>query len=99
MMDEISQWFLNEFGYLGFSLTPIMYNPDTFTPLKRVRFKPYNGPMIVTRIRISTIIEDIIGEDIETEYKYIVTQEIHRFLEEQGIKDFKPKHKINKFKL
>ena len=100
MMDEISQWFLNEFGHLGFSLTPIMYDPDTFfTPLKRVTFKPYNGPMIVTRIRISTIIADTLGEDIETEYKYIITQEIHRFLEEEGIKDFKPKQKINKFKL
>lgn len=98
-MDELTEWFLNEFGHLGFSLTPIMYNPDTFTPVKGVRFKPYNGPMIVTRIRIAPIFEDIIGEDIETEYKYIVTQEIHRFLEEQGIKDFKPKQKINKFKL
>ena len=98
-MNEISEWFLNEFGHLGFSLTPIMYNPDTFTPVKGVIFKPYNGPMIVTRIRIAPIFEDIIGEDIETEYKYIVTQEIHRFLEEQGIKDFKPTQKLNKFKL
>ena len=98
-MEEITEWFLNEFGHLGFSLTPIMHIPTTFTPFKVVKFKPYNGPMIVTRLRIAPIFEDIIGVDIETEYKYIVTQEIHRFLEEQGIKDFKPKQKINKFKL
>jgi hypothetical protein len=98
-MEEISEWFLNEFGHLGFDLTHIMYDPDTFTPSKAVIFKPYNGPMILTRIRITPIFEDIIGKDIETEYKYIVTQEIHGFLEERGLKDFKPKQKINKFKL
>lgn len=98
-MEELSEWFLEEFGHLGFDLTPMMYNPDTFQPLKAVLWKSISGDVIKTNLRIAPIFEDIIGEDMEAEYKNIVTQEIYRFLEEHDIKDFKPTQKLNRFKL
>jgi hypothetical protein len=108
-MDDIVEWFESEFGPLGFSLTPTMYNPFTFMPVKGVRFKsPSGGPMILTRIRITLIrvgYFDVppneIGVSLELlqEHKDLITQEIYRFLEEQGVKDFKPTKKINKLNL
>ena len=35
-MDEISQWFEEEFGSLGFMVTPTVYNPEDFTPRKKI---------------------------------------------------------------
>ena len=97
-MEELSEWFLEEFGHLGFTLTPMMCHPDTFQPLKGVIWKSVSGD-VITNLRIAPIFEDIIGEDMEAEYKNIVTQEIYRFLEEHDIKDFKPTQKLNRFKL
>jgi len=33
MMED---WFLEEFGPYGFTLTQTLYDPDTFTPCKKV---------------------------------------------------------------
>jgi hypothetical protein len=33
---RFDEWFLNEFGKYGFTLTPIVVNPYNFMPLKKV---------------------------------------------------------------
>jgi hypothetical protein len=106
-MDEIAQWFENEFGYLGFSVTPTLYNPDTFEPHKGVLFchpQVNGGHVFKTNIQISTeLTNDLLHPNlnVETEYKEMLTEVIHQFLNQHGlpidgIKDFKPKQKINK---
>ena len=35
-MNELEEWFLEEFGPLGFSLTPMMYSPESFEPFLEV---------------------------------------------------------------
>ena len=37
-MNEIEEWFLEEFGHLGFDLTPMMYNPDWFSPYRGILY-------------------------------------------------------------
>jgi hypothetical protein len=99
-MDDIIEWFESEFGPLGFSLTPTMYNPDTFSPIKGVRFRsPNGGPMLLTRIRVTPNIDIPIDE-----YKELIRNEIVFFLENEisvinKEKDFKPTKKIHKLKL
>lgn len=105
-MDDIVEWFESEFGPLGFSLTPTMYDPDTFSPVKAVRFRsPNGGPMLLTRIRITPnmIIDAVFNISID-EYKELIRNEIVFFLENEisnfnKEKDFKPTKKINKLKL
>jgi hypothetical protein len=91
-MEEIEEWFLNEFGHLGFSVTPTLYNPDTFEPHKGVLFGGRN-------VGINLITEYVIDLDVKTEYKNMITQLICGFLEEYTTIDFKPIKKNIKFKL
>jgi hypothetical protein len=109
-MDEISQWFENEFGHLGFTVTPIMYNPDNFSPVRGVLFRHprvSSNYTFKTNIHISTqLIDDVSHSNfnIETEYKELLTEAVVQFLNIHGLsiedlKDFKPIKKINKFKL
>jgi hypothetical protein len=93
-MDEVSEWFLEEFGYLGFDVTPIMYNPDTFTPIRGVLWRRHDGAYIITNIKITTeLITDV-------EYKSLLRDAVNNFLESQGYReDFTPNKKINKLKL
>jgi hypothetical protein len=99
-MGDIVEWFWSEFGSSGFSLTPTMCDPYTFSLVKGVIFRsPNGGPMILTRIRIGPNI-DISIED----YKELIRSEIVFFLENEisninKEKDFKPTKKINKLKL
>ena len=105
-MDDIVEWFESEFGSLGFSLTPLIYDPYTFSPVRGVRFKlPNGGPMTLTRIRITPNINIDMALDIPIdEYKELIRNEIVFFLENEisvinKEKDFKPTKKINKLKL
>ena len=105
-MEDIVEWFESEFGPLGFSLTPTMYDPYTFSPVKGVRFmSPNGGPMVLTRIRITLNINiDATFEISIEEYKELIRNEIVFFLENEisvinKEKDFKPTKKINKLKL
>jgi hypothetical protein len=105
-MDDIVEWFEFEFGPLGFSLTPLMYDPYTFSPVRGVRFKlPNGGPMLLTRIRITPNMNiDAVFDITSDEYKELIRNEIVFFLENEisninKEKDFKPTKKINKLKL
>ena len=93
-MNEITEWFLLEFGHLGFDVTPTMYNPNNFTPIKGVLWRRHDGAYIITNIKITTeLITDV-------EYKLLLIDAVNNFLESQGYrKDFTPNKKINKLKL
>jgi hypothetical protein len=102
-VDEIIQWFENEFGRLGFSLTPTIYNPDTFMPMKGVLFRHpqvNGGNTFKTTIRF---LPEFIDHN-DTEFKEIFRETVNQFLNQHGLsisglKDFKPIKKISKLKL
>lgn len=99
-MDDIVEWFDSEFNLLGFSLTPTMYDPYSFSQVKGVRYRnPNGGNYIITTIRIIPNIDIPIEE-----YKELIRDQIVSFLENEinrinEPKDFKPKQKIHKLKL
>lgn len=102
-MDEITTWFLEEFGHLGFEVTPTMYDPVNFTPVRGVLWRGPNGAYIKTNIGITTdLSNDLIYGMLDPvlEYKSLVRDSVNSFLESKGYaKDFKPRKKINKIKL
>lgn len=98
-MNEITEWFLLEFGHLGFDVTPTMYNPDNFTHIKGVLWRRHDGAYIITDIKITT---ELITNNVMSyvEYKSLLIDDVNNFLESQGYrKDFTPNKKINKLKL
>jgi hypothetical protein len=103
-VDEIEEWFEREFGHLGFTLTPIMYDPTMFTPMKGVMFENGDG-LRLTRMRIvPELANDVTGgfaplPDPEQERRDLITREIYRFLDKQEPKNFTPKKNITKHKL
>lgn len=101
-MNELEEWFEREFGSLGFYLTPMMYNPETFAPSRGIVYTNLRGETIMTRMKLThELVQDITfyGLDPIEELREIFREQIDRFLEEKGLKDFKPKKRINKFKL
>lgn len=93
IVDEIEEWFLTEFGHLGFIVTPTLYNPNTFIPIRKVI---YNNRM--TNITITNLCDDIIGgQDVGEEYKHLLRALINNFLNEEK-ETFTPDKKITKFK-
>jgi hypothetical protein len=97
-VDEIVEWFLGEFGHLGFDVTPIIYNPFSFIPRRKVTY--YNR---VTNISITPeIANDISGgfagiPDPVVEYKQLLREAVYRFLDERK-RVFTPIKKITKLK-
>ena len=87
-MDEITTWFEEEFGHLGFTVTPLMYDPETFTPVRGILWRRPDGAYLRTNIGLKP---EMTNESIR--------ERINTFLEENTGKDFKPKKKINKIKL
>lgn len=112
-MDEISQWFEQEFGHLGFMVTPAIYNPDDFTPIRGVLFRHpriNGGHTFKTNLRITPeLANDISGgfvhlPDPVLVHKQLLTEAVNTFLESHGLSlysltDFKPIKKISKLKL
>lgn len=114
-MNEMEEWFLNEFGHLGFSLTHTMYNPENFTPIKGILYTyPINnqGNRRCIKLRTSVtpdLVQDIVGIDMEEDYRDLIVRELQREVEDLGLpipnfgilkpKDFKPIQKLSKFKL
>ena len=45
-MEELSEWFLEEFGHLGFDLTPMIYCPESFTPVRKVIYEGEEVPYL-----------------------------------------------------
>lgn len=100
-MNEIEEWFLEEFGHLGFDLTPMIYCPESFEPFRRVIYENEVVPYLKIRPAIAN---DVTGgfvplPDPVREVKQLIAEQLLLFLEEKKDKDFKPKQKLNKFKL
>tara|TARA_R110002020_G_scaffold113236_7_gene260355 strand:- start:19202 stop:19504 length:303 start_codon:yes stop_codon:yes gene_type:complete len=100
-MNEIEEWFLTEFGHMGFSLTPMMYCPEWFAPFRRVIYENE----VISHIKITPeVANDVTGgfvplPDPVREVKQLITEQLLLFLEEKKDKDFKPIQKLNRFKL
>ena len=79
----------------------VLYNPESFTPVRRVI---YEGE-VVPYVQITpTVANDVTGgfvplPDPVREVKQLIAEQLLLFLEEKKDKDFKPKQKLNKFKL
>ena len=100
-MNEIEEWFLNEFGHLGFDLTPTIYCPESFEPFRRVIYENEVVPNIKIRPAVAN---DVTGgfvplPDPVREVKQLIAEQLLLFLEEKKDKDFKPIQKLNRFKL
>ena len=100
-MNEIEEWFLNEFGHLGFSLTHTMCSPESFEPFRKVIYENEVIPHIKITPEVSN---DVTGgfvplPDPVREVKQLIAEQLLLFLEEKKPKDFKPMQKLNKFKL
>lgn len=112
-MDEISQWFEQEFGHLGFIVSPLMYDPENFIPHRGVLFRHpqiNGGHTFKTHLRITPgLANDLSGgfghlPDPVLEHKQLLTEAVNTFLESHGLPldgltDFKPIKKISKLKL
>jgi hypothetical protein len=111
-LSEIEEWFLEEFGHLGFSITPTTYDPFTFVPHKGVMYRTDQGDRL-THIKITPdMIHDLNSYfrlDSEQEYKNLLRMAVTDFLENQTYRaewvtpqptviDFTPKKKITKFR-
>ena len=99
-MNEIEEWFLEEFGHLGFELTPMVYCPYSFDPVRKVIYRGEEVPhmRIATRL-LAHDLSSAFDVDVVEEYRTLVRQGVLRFLENRKDKDFKPMQKLNKFKL
>ncbi len=100
-MNEIEEWFLEEFGPLDFGLTTMEYCTESFEPFRRVIYENE----VIPHIRITPeVADDVRGgfvplADPVGELKQLIVEKLLRFLEERKGKDFKPMQKLNKFKL
>lgn len=97
-MGEIVEWFLTEFGHLGFDVTPIIYDPFTFTPVRKVTYRNRVINILIT----PEIANDISGgfariPDPVVEYKQLLREVVYRFLTELK-RDFTPIKEITKLK-
>ena len=97
----MEEWFLNEFGHLGFDLTPMIYCPESFEPFRRVIYENE----VIPNIRITpALANDVTGgfvplPDPVREVKQLIAEQLLLFLKERKPKDFKPIQKLSKFKL
>ena len=98
-MNEIEEWFLNEFGHLGFSLTPMIYCPESFEPFRRVIYENEVLPHIRITPEVAQDLSSDFGVNVVEELRNYIREVLLRFLEERKDKDFKPMQKLNKFKL
>jgi hypothetical protein len=97
----MNEWFLEEFGPYGFTLSVTMYNPENFSPSKKV-IHP-NG--YFTRISLTPeLANDLRGWGVTYEsqvegYRELIRQELYRqYPEVFKPKDFLPKQNLSQFK-
>ena len=98
-MDE---WFLEEFGPYGFTLTQTLYDPDTFTPCKKV----IHPKGFLTSINLTPeIANDVNGWSVPSkewvieECKILIREHLlNTYPEVFERKDFLPKQNLDQFK-
>jgi hypothetical protein len=100
----MEEWFLSEFGRYGFTLSPTMYNPYTFTPCKVVMVRDRNGLLFKTNIKITPeLADDLQGYGMSYDHhveglRELIRMEIRKQYGHLMNIDFKPKQKLNHFK-
>ena len=97
----MNEWFLEEFGPYGLTLSSTIYDPYNFSPHKKVILP--NG--YFTRISLTPeLADDLRGWGVTYEsqvegYRELIRQELYRqYPEIFKPKDFKPKENLLKFK-
>ena len=98
----MEEWFLEEFGPYGFTLTHTLYNADTFTPCKQVIHpNGFKTSIILTE----EITNDLNGWSVSPkewlieECKILIRESLlNTYPEVFKPKDFKPKENLLKFK-
>ena len=98
----MEEWFLEEFGPYGFTVTQTLYDPYTFTPCRQV-IHP-NG--FKTRINLTPdLVDDFNGWSVPSkewvieEHKVIIREYLlSTYPEVFERKDFTPKQKLEQFK-
>lgn len=97
----MDDWFLVEFGPYGFRLSPTIYNPDSFSPTKKVIHPDgFPTPVMLT----PELADDLRGWGISYEYmvetyKDHIRQTLSNMYPEVfGSKDFSPKQRLEQFK-
>jgi len=97
----MNEWFLEEFGPYGLTLSNTVYDPYNFSPYKKVVLP--NG--YFTRIKLTPeLADDLRGWGVTYEsqvegYRELIRQELYRqYPEVFKPKDFKPKENLLKFK-
>ena len=99
MMEE---WFLEEFGSYGFTVTQTLYNPDTFTPCKKVIHPDgFETSIILTE----EITNDLNGWSVSSkewvieECKILIREHLlNTYPEVFERKNFLPKQNLSQFK-
>jgi hypothetical protein len=95
-MNEMEEWFLNEFGHLGFSLTHLMYNPENFVPLRGVLYTyPINDLGYRRCVKLRTSITPELANDLHAwgrthqdnvnDYRVLIVRELQREVEDLGL--------------
>ena len=98
-MDE---WFLEEFGPYGFTVSHTVYDPNTFTPSKKV----IHPRGFMTSINLSSeIVNDVSGWSVPSkewvieELKIVIREHLlSTYPEVFKLKDFKPNQYLRQFK-
>jgi hypothetical protein len=104
-MEEIEQWFEDTLGHLGFSLTPTMYNPDTFAPIRGIL---YTYPIDNQGHRRSVKLRTSVTPLLYHHHRQLLVEELVREIERSGLPmpnfgtpkpiDFSPIKEITRFK-
>ena len=89
-MEELEVWFERELAPYGFSLTPTMYNPENFSPMRGILYAhpDNNGQNRIRKLRIQItpqLTNDLQGwgrtyENEVDDYREMVIDEIMREL-------------------
>ena len=101
-MNNVEEWFLNEFGRYGFSLSPTMYDPFNFVPCKAVMVTDGQCGLRKTNIKITPeLADDLRGWGMVTDHhvealRELIRMEIRRQYGHLLGGDFKPNKKIPK---
>ena len=92
-MEEIEVWFERELAPYGFHLTPIMYNPHDFSPMRGIMYTHrHNGANRTVKLRVRITPEltndlQAYGRTYQNEvddYREMVINEIIREVESMG---------------
>lgn len=103
-MNNIHEWFLSEFSQYGFSLSPNVYDPNNFMPMKFVMVTDGQCGTRKTNIKLTPELANDLhaygrtyDHHVEA-LRELVRMELRRqYPEVFKPKDFKPMEKVNKF--